>query len=358
MQAVAGSDVLLPEALPCARIYTVTRSGRPELTIHGIVYVSAWNRPLDPNTGRPLLRIGDTSFPLWSRSLLKPWQLMVIYPTVKEAYPALTRSHFAMMAASHSCDPPQIRLLEETLSIADLSEQSLRCPSCLTTQAGSSSVARALHHPCSGKHLGHLLYLRAKDLPIETYLAPETEPYPLLRLLLGSVLNRANFDMTTDSCGMPNLALSAEEMAQLYHALVMPVSKHILQQAPDELTDILACWDEVSSLVRQHPTLVGGERRLDTRLMRGGPQNCFACPIIAKEGADGLLCVGIGANNLFRDGLALSIKLASGYDPMQLERITLELLTQLGLWEPNGRKSAETVRTSFHFHLEPIAAGT
>jgi L-asparaginase II len=354
------TDALTPENLPWAPIYTVTRSGLPELTIYGVVYVWVEDRKLFANAGHSLLRIGNTRTPIWTRSLLKPWQLMVLYPTLKQAYPALTGEHFAMMLASHMGDARQVKLLGEILAISGLFEDSLQCPSCGPMASPTEMVERVINHPCSGKHLAHLLYLKAKNLPTETYLHPEAEPYQLLKALLGYLLNREDFEATTDGCGMPNFALSAVEIAQLCQALAMPASKDILRQAPDELTDILSHWDDIAVLFLNYPELVGGEHRLDTRLMQGQWHSGVDFKAIAKEGADGLLCVGIGPNPVFADGLGIYIKLSSGYEPKYLDAIVFELLAQLGLYTPKtGDKNASGhLQTHFHFRLEPAAART
>lgn len=352
-------QALNPAELPWAPVYTTTRSGKPETTQYGIVYVWAEDRKLYANAGRALLRLGNTRFPLWTRSLLKPFQLMALLPTIRQAYPQLTDEHLAMLMASQQGDARQLELLREIMTIGGLSESHLQCPACAPMKEGKGDKTQSsrVNHPCGGKHLAHLLYLKAKGLPLETYLDLEAEPYRLLQELLDYLLNPEIMEMSTDGCGMPNVALSGVEIAQIYHALVMPVSRDLIRQCPDELTEILEQWNHISELMQTYPHLIGGERRLDTRLMDGSliGSSETAMPIIAKEGADGLLCVGIGPNAKFADGLGLFIKLAAGYEPKKLEVVVAALLEQLDLKPANLSEEGQLVQTCFHFNLRESA---
>lgn len=345
-----------PAELPWAPVYTTTRSGKPELTQYGIVYVWSEDRKLYANAGRSLLRIGDTRFSLWTRSLLKPFQLMALLPTLLQTYPQLSDEHVALLMASQQGDARQLELLRDIMAVGGVSEANLQCPACAPMKGDKSQPPSPMNHPCCGKHLAHLLYMKAKGLPLDSYLQPDAEPYWLLKELLGYLLNLDDFEQSADGCGMPNVALSAVEIAQLYHALVMPVSRDLIRQCPDELTEILEQWNRISELMRAYPQLIGGEGRLDTCLMNGSllqPETPF--PVIAKEGADGLLCVGIGPNPVFADGLGLCVKLAAGYEPKKLEAVISALLEQLGLKPETGLDESGIVQTHFHFNLREAA---
>jgi L-asparaginase II len=350
-----------PADLPWAPLYTVYRSDVPEITIHGIAYVWAEDRSLYANAGRTLLKIGKPNAPLWSRSLLKPFQFMVLYPTLKQAYPQLQKKHFALMLASQNGEAPQREALNEILTLTQLSEADLHCPACHPMRVEKQSPDRpksALNHPCAGKHLAHLLYQKSLGLPLASYLEPHQPAYEQLRQLLGFLLGREDFAESVDGCGMPNLAISAVELAQLYHALIMPVSRDLIRQAPEALTDCLMLWEDVATLMRTHPILVGGEGRLDTELMQAATEGGLT--LIAKEGADGLLAVSIGSNTRFQDGLGLLIKVASGYDPQQLRQLGLVLLQQLDMLSlcPSlaclkpAEQAHPVLRTRFHFDLQ------
>jgi hypothetical protein len=238
--------------LPWASIYTLSEPEGVERTIHGIVYVWTEDRSLYANAGRSLLRIGDTRMPLWCHSLLNPFLLMTLLPTLKAAYPALSASHWAMLMGNGQAKQQQA-LLEEIITIGQLD------PGKLQADMGVGSA----HHPagqqgCMGLHVAAELYRKA--------LGSDTQPaHALLLELLAYLLNRDDFSESTEYCPLPTLALSAVEIAQLYHALILPLPRDLIRQCPDELTECLECWNEIAGLMREHPASMGGPDGLDTQ---------------------------------------------------------------------------------------------
>lgn len=256
--------------LPWSPLLTITRQGEkltlPEVTLSGIVCV--WT------PDKIMLSEGAIEFPLWSRSLLKPWQLAKILPDLKTQYPDLKDPHYAMMTASHQNDLEQVALLKEIQTITGVKTADLKI---------------ALTHPCAGKHLGYLAWMKAKDLPLENYLNPANAVYQY---------DIPAQDFAHDGCGMPNAALSALAMSMLYA----------------DLHD-----QPVGRLMRDYPQLIGGKGRLDTRILSGE----FPPLTIAKEGADGLLGLGTA------DNMGILIKLSSGYRLDDLEKILKHVLEKL-----------------------------
>jgi L-asparaginase len=350
--AVSQDVISSAASLPWAPLYSVTRAQQPEVTVYGLAFVWAEDRAAKNNCGLALLRVGETRTPLWSRSLLKPFQLMVLYPTLKQAYPSLTPAHWAMLMASHQGDARQLELLQDLMTLGGFNEADLQCPACQSHRAQNPREASALQHPCSGKHLAHLLYLKARDLPLNHYLQPDQEPYQLLRALLCYLLYVDALPESVDGCGMPNLALTAVELAQLYHALVLPVSKDMIRQCPDELTDILMGWNEIAAIMQAAPELIGGAGRLDTCLMQGEGLPQPAPALIAKEGAEGLLCLGIGPSESFPGGLGLLIKLSAGHKARQMDVLIRHILAQLGLAEASMPTDEGVTQTVFHFQVQ------
>jgi len=130
----------------------------------------------------------------------------------------------------------------------------------------------------------------------------------------------------------------------------------MIRQCPDELTDILSSWDEIAALMQQHPELIGGTGRLDTRLMQHAlpGQDVLQPKLIAKEGADGLLCLGIGPSTPFPDGLGILLKLSSGYSSKHLETLIQHTLASLGLASESEHLQQGVTETLFHFSLQGV----
>jgi L-asparaginase II len=342
-------------------IFTVERSGRPELVVSGIVSVVEGNA-----NGKPaqLLALGDVDQQLWSRSLLKPWQLLSNLPLLKEAYPTLQDRHCAVISASHNAESEHLCVLRELLDMGRLSEESLKCPASMPLHAETRVKfrqegfnPRPLFHNCSGKHIGYLLALKAQNGSLEKYLDPTGEHFAPLRNLLGALLNRSpsSFDVTTDGCRIPNYAMSAYEMASLYRSLVVPKVVDLLANVPEDLEPMLKIYGDLQKIIVAHPELVGGTARVDTNIMLGNvAQLNFAEKLVAKQGADGLLAIGIPANPKYPYGIGILIKLASGFVEKYMELIVQELFKQLSLVEDLTKRSDDSqshIKTIFHFHI-------
>lgn len=334
--------------LPWSPIYTVERSGQPEITVYGVVCVTA-------DGDCPLITVGDTSALCWTRSLLKPWQLLSILPTVQAAYPQLKPHHYAMMMASHNGEPHHLEALEEIASMAGLETRLLQCPACYPMYEERRNQLKAddvspspLFNPCSGKHLGMLSALKAHHADLAAYLHPGQETYQTLKQHLALFLQTGTVDFaeTRDGCGMPNYALRVREIAWLYRQLAHPAG--IPQAGVDAI--LWAGLEQLYTVMRTSPHYVGGTQRLDTMLMQGHwtPE---PVAMVAKEGADGLLGVGISPCPVYPEGLGILIKLASGYEPEQLKTVIIGLLQTLKLLKPEAAPAWDTdiTRTAFHW---------
>jgi L-asparaginase II len=106
----------------------------------------------------------------------------------------------------------------------------------------------------------------------------------------------------------------------------------------------------------QEAALIGGAGRLDSRLMQGHGRTVPNRLVLAKEGADGLLGIGLIPQLPFKNGLGMLIKLAGGYDPAYLETVYDGLLTALGLAEGEkpGLVERQATGQETQFHFEPL----
>lgn len=314
---------------PICSMSASTLPHQPGPTVQGILYVWVEDRTLYANAGRSMLRLGDTQASLWHRSLLNPFLLMTWMPHLQAAYPTLTDAHYAVMMGNNApSTSEQCRLLQEITHL---------------TSRGNHPEA------IPGLALAHQLYQQTCE-PVEP-------THALLQELLAYLLYREDFQMQ-DTPTIPDIAISPVEIAQLYHALVLPMTRDILRQCPDELTDVLNCWDRMGGIMGQYPQLIGGSDRLDTRMVQTARSITPTIPLIAMEDSPQLLCIGIGPNERFADGLGIYLRLAPGTtkrNPIPAEEmlalILAELLTQLGLARliPEATSPAN-VDIQFHFN--------
>jgi L-asparaginase II len=352
---------------PWQPIYSVERSGVPDVTIFGTVCVVEGE-----GKGRPaktVLALGDIDSLLWTRSLLKPWQLLSHLELLKRCYPGLEPEHIAIMMASHSGEAVHQRLLGEIMEIGGVSQSMLKCPASYPLAAQARKKAKEegspspLFHNCSGKHLGYLLAIKAVGGDLDQYLNFNGQHFQPLIGTICSLLGRRDdsLPVTTDGCQLPNYAVTACELATLYLQLANP--ELISQSHQPEIHEGLAHYPELSPLMVRYPVIIGGTDRLDTKIMSGGLSVKHSPLMVAKEGADGLLAIGVGATPAYPNGLGILIKVASGFDTRQMELIASEVLARLGLGEhpdgvPSQPQGARTdhLRVDFHFQAGCLAA--
>lgn len=347
---------------PWVPILTIERSGLPEITVSGIISVVTGS-----GSNKQVIAQGDVNCQLWSRSLLKPWQLLSFLPVLKEQYPKLAPQHFAIMTASHRGEPEHLCVLRDLLKAGRLTEDALKCPETLPLDSNLHHKFRqeglppsALFHNCSGKHLGYILSLLAKQAPIDNYLDVQGAHFEPLREVLAVLLSRSHlsFGVTTDGCRLPNYSLTPLEMATLYEGIARQSAHVANRNVSDYVREMLSLYPDIAGYMSSYPRLIGGTDSIDSKIMLG---KMFDFPsdtrVIAKWGADGLLAIGVGPCQSQPDGLGILVKLASGFVMRYMELIVGYLLGQLGVIEKQEFNVDDPgmphLKTKFHFCVTP-----
>jgi len=342
--------------LPWEPIFTIERSNLPEVTIEGIISVV----DLSQDKPKAILSVGQTEALTWTRSLLKPWQLLSHYPDLKQNYPQLLSHHLAVMLSSHNGEARQLECVREILSLGDVPESDLKCPACYPMSdevrfqlQAEGKQPQAIYNPCSGKHSGYLLDLKARQEKLDNYLDPKSAQFEPLREILSFVLNKPSkdFPATTDGCLLPNYATSSMELAYLYGLLAKGLSPEQISTAPTTIKALAESWNEVSGLMPKHPAMVGGKDRLDTKLMQGELTSDKNLTINAKEGAQGLLGVGISNSERYPGSLGILVKLSSGWNPHYMEIAISLVLEQLGIRAAAQLDHSPHLKTLCHFQI-------
>ncbi|MDP3508202.1 MAG: asparaginase [Candidatus Melainabacteria bacterium] len=354
--------------LPWQPLFTIERSGRKEVTVYGIIClvtgIESSSKVQSIATVKPLVQLGDINYQVWSRSVLKPWQLLQHLPILKRHFPQLKSEHLALFMASHSAEPRHLELLEEIVAITGANEADLKCPPAAPMSSETKSLigvgeekARRRFHNCSGKHIGYLSAIKASGGDPEKYLQADQPQHVRLRKVLSALIKRSEESLlsTTDGCQLPNYALSVFEMAYLYQSLL---SKTAVAFDDSQIEECAEYYHELGQLILAHPRAISGEGRVDFRLITQDLFGACEVPIVAKEGADGLLGVGIGSCEKYPHGLGLCIKLSSGFDNRHMELILREVLKKLKLIGPRPEKrrtpreiKIDHIKTYFHFDV-------
>jgi L-asparaginase II len=235
--------------------------------------------------GRLRASAGDPDRPLFGRSCEKPLQAVVSYAAIGED---LSDHEVAVMCGSHSGEPVHVAAVRRLLRRGPVPVSKLRNPRDRMTKGARPPI----FDNCSGKHAACLVASTRHGWDLDGYLSPS---HPLQRRVLRAVIAATDVDrpgIGVDGCGLPVHGVPLRAMATMYARLAEPGRWGRLAPAADRIAHAMLAA----------PHLVGGTHRLDTDVMTAG-----AGAVLAKEGAEGLLCatsipLGIGVALKVRDG--------------------------------------------------------
>ena len=253
--------------------------------------------------GERLASLGDPEGYVYLRSSAKPFQaLPLVLSGAADAF-GLADEELAVACASHNAEPRHLAAARSILRKAGLSEGDLQngahppmhAPSAARLTRGGEPP-RAIHGNCSGKHAGMLAVCVHAGWDPAGYRDPEGPLQKLVRDSVAKVCGVAPQDLRLagDGCGVPVFAVPLEGLALGFARLA--AGGH--DDLPDDLN---AAMRRVRDAMRDHPYMVAGTGRLDTRLME-------ATSLVAKSGAEGVFACGGGTG----PGWGLALKVSDG----------------------------------------------
>lgn len=262
-----------------AELVHVVRNGLVESVHTGDVAVC------DPD-GRLRAFAGDPDRLLFGRSCEKPLQGAVSFFAMDE--PDLSDDEVAVMCASHSGEAVHVAAVRRLLRRGPVPVAALRTPRDRATKGARARIWDG----CSGNHAGLLVAAAHRGWDLATYRAPT---HPLQRRVLRAVTASTDVErprIGVDGCGIPVHGVPLRAMATMFARL----------GSPDRLGRLASATQRIVRGMLAAPHLVGGTGRLDTDVMTAG-----AGGVIAKEGAEGLVC----ATSL-PQGLGIALKVTDG----------------------------------------------
>jgi L-asparaginase II len=282
-----------------AIVAETTRGGITESLQHGIVVAVV-------AAGEVVAATGDPEHVVFFRSSAKPFQAIpVIESGAADAF-GVTPAELALCCASHAGSPMHQQQVSAFLSKIGLLPSDLQCGCPLP--ADQPEAARVvlgevppspLQCDCSGKHTGMLATIVHEGLTLHDYLDPG---HPLQRRILGLMAEvmrvpQASIVLGTDGCSLPTFAAPMRAFATAYAALA----------SPDEVPAAAgrkhaAALNRLRAAMAAHPENVSGEGSLVTDLMAITDGR-----VVAKTGAEGLLCLAIPER-----GLGIAIRMLDG----------------------------------------------
>jgi len=184
-------------------------------------------------------------------------------------------------------------------------------------------------HTCFSKHMAILKACEIEGWDLKSY-AQTNHPYhERLLNLMGTLLGDASRvkGWVTDGCGLPSPVLDIRDTAELYRQLA--VSENL---------------EPIRKMMIENPTWVGGDGRVDTTVMQ-----LNSGKVILKDGADGLLGVGVLPCAKYPSGLGIMIKLDSGYLLAALGIVMARVAEAIGL--EMGAIRLRGHELNYHFEL-------
>ncbi len=306
----------LPRHTPIAATF---RGGHPENTHYGsFAVVNA--------QGKLLASAGDTRFPLFTRSALKPFQAMPLIAEAADAL-ALEEADIALLCASHNGEPMHTERAARLLARIGAGERDLAC-GCHTPYFYAATrqspvpgdTYTRLQHNCSGKHTGMLLLAHTLSQPLPGYL--ETS-HPVQQAIARSVSHfcgvpEAELVRGIDGCSAPNFAVPLTGLAHAFAKLTRAEPDAVYGHAPHRIARAMS----------RHPELVSGRGRNDLVLMSAGRGDW-----VSKVGADGVQAIAS-----FSRGVGIAAKCSDG-NLAPLMVAMADALNQLGWTDEESRRA-------------------
>ena len=229
---------------------------------------------------------GAVEMPIFPRSTVKSFQASAMVRSGLKLEPRL----LALVASSHSGAKVHQDGVLEILALHNLYESYLKnmLDKPLGTaerEAWGDRAPTRLAMNCSGKHAGMLATCAINGWDTKTYLE---QSHPLQQAVLKEIeacTSESVANKTFDGCGAPLFAISTMGLARAIHKIT---------------TSSDPVHQEVLAAHYLFPEMIGGEGRLNTRMMQAIPG------LMMKDGMEAVLVSSL------RDGRTLVMKISDG----------------------------------------------
>jgi L-asparaginase II len=292
--------------------------------------------------GATVLSLGDVDRRVFPRSAVKALQaLPLVERGIADKY-GLTDEEIALACASHSGEPEHVRVAQSMLTKAGRDVTCLECGThwpmgeaanrALAAQGGQLS---ALHNNCSGKHAGFICLACGLGENPKGYVLADHPVQRAVREALEDITGACHTQEKSgiDGCSIPTYAIPLPSLA--FGFAKFGTGAGLSGEGK-------AAAERIRRAVAQHPFMVAGTGRFDTKLMEILRERAFV-----KVGAEGVYCatfpeLGLGIALKVEDGHsraaeAMMAGLVLRFLPLSYEeRVVVEALAQPVLKNWNG----------------------
>lgn len=238
--------------------------------------------------GAPVLALGDVERSVYPRSAVKAIQALPLVESGIADRFELTDEEIALTCASHSGEERHTATAASILAKAKRDASYLECGAHWPSgEAASRTLAvtggrpSALHNNCSGKHSGFIC--------LSCGLSEDPKGYVTVRHIVQKMVRGALENLTgaphgeaergTDGCSIPTYAIPLRALALGFARFGTG------NGLPRERR---AAARRIRRAVAQHPFMVAGTDRFDTKLME-----CLRERVFVKSGAEGVYCAAL-----------------------------------------------------------------
>lgn len=248
---------------------------------------------------------------VYPRSSLKPLQALAVLRSGVE----LEGAQLVLATASHAGTPEHVRVVEELLAQAGLTEDALQCPLDWPLDPQSAAVARTsgghdgrrrITMNCSGKHAAFLLACARNGWPTESYLDPAHPLQLRIRETVEEFTGEPVGHVGVDGCGAPLFAVTLHGLA----TALSRVARRVNAEGPDPDAALL------TDAILQNAWAIDGPGRANTVVIE-------ELGLLCKGGAEGVMVMAA------RDGTAVALKVLDGTQ-RSTTLVGLELLARAG----------------------------
>ena len=258
-----------------------TRGGIVESRHRGAVVV------VDAQGGTVLL-VGDADQAVFPRSAVKALLALPLVESGAADRLGLTAAELALACASHSGQPEHVAAARSMLARAGRDCDVLECGShwpyredAMRAMIASGQKPTPLHNNCSGKHAGFVCLACDQGHDPAGYVSPD---HPTMRLVTAALSEMTGVTLdernrAVDGCSIPTFAIPLRALALAFARFATGQG-----MSPDRA----AAAARLRAAVADHPFMVAGADRFDTKLMAAtGPT------VFSKTGAEGVFCVAL-----------------------------------------------------------------
>jgi L-asparaginase II len=301
----ANNNLIKEVNVPNPVIAEVTRGGLVESRHTGAFCVA-------DAKGRVLKSAGDIEAPVFPRSAIKALQCVPLIETGAADHFGFSEEELALACSSHNGEAEHVRVARSMLEKAHTSEARYECGAHwpIEVEAHHEAVrtgnaALQVHNNCSGKHAGMLALARQLGADAKGYVKVD---HPVQQTIAKTIAGYCDVDVAKlpwgiDGCSVPTWAFPLRNMALGFARLTgTEAGKRII------------------TAVRNHPFMVAGTGRFDTKLMQAVPR------AFIKVGAEGVYCGCVP-----HAGLGIAVKCDDGAG-RAAETAMASVLASLDVW--------------------------